>query len=405
MSMSAAQQPSNSGADNTVLTIILATSMGHFLNDMMQSLLPAIYPMLKENYSLSFWQIGLLTFTFQMTASILQPLVGIYTDRKPMPYSLSFGMGCTLVGLILLATAHHYSVLLMGAACVGFGSSVFHPEASRVARLASGGKHGFAQSLFQVGGNFGSSIGPLLAAFVVLPFGQISVSWFSVAALAGMLLLWYVGNWYNRYRLANARRAQPDKTLPLPRNRVIATVAVLALLIFTKYIYMASLTSYYTFYTIHHFGVSVQTSQILLFLFLGAVAAGTIFGGPIGDRIGTRKVIWVSILGVLPFTLALPYANLEMTAVLTVIIGFILASAFPAIVVFAQELLPGRVGMVSGLFFGFAFGMAGIAAAVLGIVADRKGIEFVYTICSYLPLLGLLTVFLPKLEKNRKAKA
>ncbi|KAB2698014.1 MFS transporter [Ochrobactrum sp. Kaboul] len=404
MSMSAAQQPSNSGADNTVLTIILATSMGHFLNDMMQSLLPAIYPMLKENYSLSFWQIGLLTFTFQMTASILQPLVGIYTDRKPMPYSLSFGMGCTLVGLILLATAHHYSVLLMGAACVGFGSSVFHPEASRVARLASGGKHGFAQSLFQVGGNFGSSIGPLLAAFVVLPFGQISVSWFSVAALAGMLLLWYVGNWYNRYRLANARRAQPDKTLPLPRNRVIATVAVLALLIFTKYIYMASLTSYYTFYTIHHFGVSVQTSQILLFLFLGAVAAGTIFGGPIGDRIGTRKVIWVSILGVLPFTLALPYANLEMTAVLTVIIGFILASAFPAIVVFAQELLPGRVGMVSGLFFGFAFGMAGIAAAVLGIVADRKGIEFVYTICSYLPLLGLLTVFLPKLEKNRKAK-
>ncbi|MBA8838273.1 MULTISPECIES: MFS transporter [unclassified Ochrobactrum] len=405
MSMSAAQQPSNSGADNTVLTIILATSMGHFLNDMMQSLLPAIYPMLKENYSLSFWQIGLLTFTFQMTASILQPLVGIYTDRKPMPYSLSFGMGCTLVGLILLATAHHYSVLLMGAACVGFGSSVFHPEASRVARLASGGKHGFAQSLFQVGGNFGSSIGPLLAAFVVLPFGQISVSWFSVAALAGMLLLWYVGNWYNRYRLANARRAQPDRTLPLPRNRVIATVAVLALLIFTKYIYMASLTSYYTFYTIHHFGVSVQTSQILLFLFLGAVAAGTIFGGPIGDRIGTRKVIWVSILGVLPFTLALPYANLEMTAVLTVIIGFILASAFPAIVVFAQELLPGRVGMVSGLFFGFAFGMAGIAAAVLGIVADRKGIEFVYTICSYLPLLGLLTVFLPKLEKNRKAKA
>ncbi|MEL4070961.1 MFS transporter [Ochrobactrum sp. GPK 3] len=405
MSMSAAQQPSNSGADNTVLTIILATSMGHFLNDMMQSLLPAIYPMLKENYSLSFWQIGLLTFTFQMTASILQPLVGTYTDRKPMPYSLSFGMGCTLVGLVLLATAHHYSVLLMGAACVGFGSSVFHPEASRVARLASGGKHGFAQSLFQVGGNFGSSVGPLLAAFVVLPFGQISVSWFSVAALAGMLLLWYVGNWYNRYRLANARRAQPDKTLPLPRNRVIATVAVLALLIFTKYIYMASLTSYYTFYTIHHFGVSVQTSQILLFLFLGAVAAGTIFGGPIGDRIGTRKVIWVSILGVLPFTLALPYANLEMTAVLTVIIGFILASAFPAIVVFAQELLPGRVGMVSGLFFGFAFGMAGIAAAVLGIVADRKGIEFVYTICSYLPLLGLLTVFLPKLEKNRKAKA
>ncbi|MGH8008765.1 MAG: MFS transporter, partial [Candidatus Binatia bacterium] len=373
MSMSAAQQPSNSGADNTVLAIILATSMGHFLNDMMQSLLPAIYPMLKDNYSLSFWQIGLLTFTFQMTASILQPLVGIYTDRKPMPYSLPFGMGCTLVGLVFLATAHHYSILLLGAAFVGFGSSVFHPEAARVARLASGGRHGFAQSLFQVGGNFGSSIGPLLAAFIVLPFGQISVSWFSVAALIGMMLLWYVSNWYNRYRIANASKAKPDKTLPLPRNKVLVSVGVLAMLVFTKYIYMASLTSYYTFYTISHFGVTVQASQLLLFLFLGAVAAGTIIGGPIGDKIGARKVIWASILGVLPFTLALPYANLEMTAILTVIIGLILASAFPAIVVFAQELLPGRVGMVSGLFFGFAFGMAGIAAAVLGIVADHKG--------------------------------
>jgi len=403
MSMSAAQQPSNSGADNTVLAIILATSMGHFLNDMMQSLLPAIYPMLKDNYSLSFWQIGLLTFTFQMTASILQPLVGIYTDRKPMPYSLPFGMGCTLVGLVFLATAHHYSILLLGAAFVGFGSSVFHPEAARVARLASGGRHGFAQSLFQVGGNFGSSIGPLLAAFIVLPFGQISVSWFSVAALIGMMLLWYVSNWYNRYRIANASNAKPDKTLPLPRNKVLVSVGVLAMLVFTKYIYMASLTSYYTFYTISHFGVTVQSSQLLLFLFLGAVAAGTIIGGPIGDKIGARKVIWASILGVLPFTLALPYANLEMTAILTVIIGLILASAFPAIVVFAQELLPGRVGMVSGLFFGFAFGMAGIAAAVLGVVADQKGIEYVYSICSYLPLLGLLTIFLPKLEKNRKA--
>ena len=284
MSMSAAQQPSNSGADNTVLAIILATSMGHFLNDMMQSLLPAIYPMLKDNYSLSFWQIGLLTFTFQMTASILQPLVGIYPDRKPMPYSLPFGMGCTLVGLVFLATAHHYSILLLGAAFVGFGSSVFHPEAARVARLASGGRHGFAQSLFQVGGNFGSSIGPLLAAFIVLPFGQISVSWFSVAALIGMMLLWYVSNWYNRYRIANASKAKPDKTLPLPRNKVLVSVGVLAMLVFTKYIYMASLTSYYTFYTISHFGVSVQSSQLLLFLFLGAVAAGTIIGGPIGDR-------------------------------------------------------------------------------------------------------------------------
>lgn len=405
MSMSAAQQPSKSGTENTVLSIILATSLGHFLNDMMQSLLPAIYPMLKDNYHLDFWQIGLLTFTFQMTASILQPLVGIYTDRKPLPYSLSFGMGCTLVGLLLLATAHHYSILVLGAACVGFGSSVFHPEASRVARLASGGRHGFAQSLFQVGGNFGSSVGPLLAAFIVLPFGQISISWFSAAALVGMVLLWFVGNWYNRYRIANANRPKMDKTLPLPKNKVVMTVVILALLIFTKYIYLASITSYYTFYTIHQFGVTVQTSQILLFLFLAAVAAGTIFGGPIGDRIGTRTVIWVSILGVLPFTLALPYASLEVTAVLTVIIGFILASAFPAIIVFAQELLPGRVGMVSGLFFGFAFGMGGIAAAALGFVADRKGIEFVYAVCSYLPFLGLLTIFLPRLGKSAKKTA
>lgn len=403
MSMSAAEQPSNSGANNTVLTIILATSMGHFLNDMMQSLLPAIYPMLKENYNLTFWQIGLLTFTFQMTASILQPLVGIYTDRRPLPYSLTFGMGSTLIGLILLATAHHYTFLLLGAACIGFGSSVFHPEAARVARLASGGRHGFAQSLFQVGGNFGSSVGPLLAAFIVLPFGQVSVSWFSLAALMGMFLLWRVGNWYNSYRLANANRPRPDRTLPLPRNKVIASISVLAMLIFSKYVYMASLTSYYTFYTISHFGVTVQASQLLLFLFLGAVAAGTIIGGPIGDKIGTRKVIWVSILGILPFTLALPYANLEVTAALTIIIGFVLASAFPAIIVFAQELLPGRIGMVSGLFFGLAFGIAGIAAAVLGIVADHTSIEFVYQICSYLPLLGLLTIFLPKLEKLHKA--
>lgn len=399
MSISAAGQPSENGANNTALGIILATSMAHFLNDLMQSLLPAIYPMLKDNYSLSFWQIGLLTFTFQMTASILQPLVGIYTDRKPMPFSLPFGMGCTLVGLILLATAHDYPFLLLGAACIGFGSSVFHPEAARVARLASGGRHGFAQSLFQVGGNFGSAAGPLLAAFIVLPFGQISLSWFSIAALLGMFLLWHVSSWYNNYRRANANRPKPDKTLPVSRNKVIASITVLVMLIFTKYVYMVSLTNYYTFYTISHFGVTVQASQLLLFLFLGAVAAGTIIGGPIGDKIGTRTVIWASILGILPFTLALPYANLEVTAILTIIIGFVLASAFPAIIVFAQELLPGRVGMVSGLFFGLAFGVAGIAAAVLGIVADRTSIEYVYRICSYLPLLGLLTIFLPKLNR------
>ncbi|MBC8717785.1 MFS transporter [Ochrobactrum sp. Marseille-Q0166] len=401
MSTSAAEQPISSSANNTVLAIILATSMGHFLNDMMQSLLPAIYPMLKDNYSLSFWQIGLLTFTFQVTASILQPIVGIYTDRRSMPYSLPFGMGCTLIGLILLATAHHYPILLLGAAFIGFGSSVFHPEAARVARLASGGRHGFAQSMFQVGGNFGSAVGPLLAAFIVLPFGQSSVSWFSIAALVGMALLWYVGSWYNQHHLANKNKPKADKTLPLPRKTVIISISVLAMLIFTKYVYMASLTSYYTFYTISHFGVTVQASQLLLFVFLGAVAAGTIVGGPIGDKIGTRTVIWVSILGIVPFTLALPYANLEVTAVLTVIIGFVLASAFPAIIVFAQELLPGRVGMVSGLFFGLAFGVAGIAAALLGIVADRTSIEFVYKICSYLPLLGLLTIFLPKMQKTK----
>ncbi len=388
-------------AELTVLNIIVAVSMGHFLNDLMQSLLPAIYPMLKDNYNLSFWQIGLLTFTFQLTASILQPIVGIVTDKKPMPYSLPVGMALTLIGLLLVAYAQHYLGLLLGAGAIGLGSSIFHPEASRVARLASGGRHGFAQSLFQVGGNFGSSTGPLLAAFIILPLGQSSVAWFAIAALIGMFVLTYVGNWYKHYHKANAKRPPADKTLPLPRNKVILCIAILALLVFTKNIYMVSLSSYYTFYTINHFGVSVQASQILLFVFLAAVAAGTIIGGPIGDRIGTRSVIWFSILGVLPFTLVMPYANLPVTAVLTAIIGFILASAFPAIVVFAQQLVPGRVGMISGLFFGFAFGMAGIAAAVLGIVADSKGIEYVYWICSFLPLLGLLTIFLPQMHQGK----
>ncbi|MGU3574802.1 MFS transporter [Brucellaceae bacterium C25G] len=393
---------SNQSSESTVIKIILAVSFGHFLNDMMQSLLPAIYPILKDNYSLTFWQIGLLTFVFQVTASILQPLVGIYTDKNPMPYSLSLAMACTFVGLIVLANAHDFNFLLLGAALVGLGSSIFHPESSRVARLASGGRHGFAQSLFQVGGNLGSSLGPLLAAFIVLPFGQESVSWFSIAALIGMYVLWRVGKWYTAYRIANSKRPRADKSLPLPRKKVIFAIGVLAVLIFTKYIYLASFTSYYTFYTISHFGVSVQTSQILLFLFLGSVAAGTIVGGPIGDKIGTRTVIWVSILGILPFSLILPYANLPITAALTMIIGFVLASAFPAIIVFAQELLPGRIGMVSGLFFGFAFGIAGIAAALLGIVADEKSIEYVYHVCSFMPALGLAAIFLPKLHKLKR---
>lgn len=396
----AATNPSARPAvQTTAMNIILAVSFCHLLNDMMQSLLSAIYPILKDNYHLDFWQIGLLTFTFQVTASILQPVIGMYTDKRPMPYSLSVGMGFTFVGLILLALAHHYPLLLAGAAAVGIGSSIFHPESSRVARLASGGRHGLAQSLFQVGGNFGSALGPLLAAFIVLPRGQGSVAWFSVAALLGMFILWRVGGWYSRYRTANANRPATDRAMSLPRSKIVIALTVLAILTFTKNIYLASMSSYYTFYTIDRFGVSVQASQLLLFLFLGAAAAGTILGGPIGDKIGARAVIWFSILGVLPFTLALPYANLPVMAVLTVIIGFILASAFPAIVVFAQELVPGRVGMIAGLFFGFAFGIAGIAAAVLGIVADAKGISFVFTICSYLPLLGLLTVFLPNMRK------
>jgi FSR family fosmidomycin resistance protein-like MFS transporter len=390
-----------SSAENTVFAIIFAVSFCHFLNDMMQSLLAAIYPMLKENYGLNFKQIGFLTLTFQVTASLLQPVVGTYTDKHPMPYSLTVGMAFSLVGLGLLSVATHYVMLLAGAAFIGIGSSIFHPESSRVARLASGGRHGLAQSFFQVGGNFGTALGPLLAAFIVLPRGQQSIAWFSAAALIGMIILYQVGNWYQRYRLANANRPAASKVLKLPRKKVITSLLILTLLVFTKNIYLASISSYYTFYVIHKFGISVQQSQMMLFLFLGAAAVGTVLGGPIGDRIGTKAVIWFSILGVLPFTLMMPYANLLWTGVLTVFIGFILSSAFPAIVVFAQELVPGRVGMIAGIFFGFAFGMAGIAAAVLGFVADARGIDYVYTICSYLPFLGLLTIFLPSMREVR----
>ncbi len=394
--MAAADRPA---ADKTAFAVIAAISVCHLLNDLMQSLLAALYPMLKDNYSLDFTQIGLLTLTFQVTASLLQPLVGLYTDRRPQPYSLPIGMGFTLVGLILLAGAEHYWLLLMAAAMVGLGSSVFHPESSRVARMASGGRHGLAQSLFQVGGNFGSAIGPLLAAFVVLPRGQGSVAWFSLAALTAMIILWRVGGWYARNR-TNRTRSGAAGIAGLPRARVALALAVLAILVFSKNVYMASLSSYYTFYVIEKFGVSVQGSQILLFVFLGAAAAGTVIGGPIGDRFGRKFVIWASVLGVLPFTLALPYADFFWTVVLTIVIGLILASAFPAIVVFAQELVPGRVGMISGLFFGFAFGMGGIGAAVLGTIADAEGIDFVYRACSYLPAFGLLTIFLPSLRRR-----
>ncbi|MGX8012599.1 MFS transporter [Mesorhizobium sp. ORM8.1] len=392
-------------AQATAFTVILAVSFCHGINDIMQSLLPAIYPLLKENYGLDFWQIGLLTFTFQVTASLLQPIIGMVTDKRPMPYSLPCGMASSLIGLIVLAYAGHYVLLLVGASLIGIGSAIFHPESSRIARFASGGRFGLAQSLFQVGGNFGQSMGPLLAAFIVVPFGQTSISWFAVGSLIGIFVLWQVGGWYSRMRASMATRKQVAHVSPFPRKKVMAALAVLTLLVLTKNAYIASLSSYYTFYSIHKFGVSVQTSQVMLFLFLGASALGILLGGPFGDRYGQKAMIWFSIVGVLPFTLALPYANLEWTMVLTVLIGLILSSAFSNIVVFAQELVPGRVGTIAGIFFGFAFGMGGIAAAVLGVVADMKGIDFVFQICSYLPFLGLLTVFLPNMKEARKAGA
>lgn len=361
----------------------------------MQSMLSAIYPLLKESYELDFWQIGLLTFTFQVTASLLQPAIGMYTDKRPLPYSLPWGMACSMVGLFVLAWAGYYWVLLVGAALIGIGSAVFHPESSRVARLASGGRFGLAQSVFQVGGNFGQSLGPLLAAFIIVPMGQASISWFAVLSLVGIVVLWRVGNWYARYRADTTRKPMTTLLPAQTRKRVVVALVVLTLLTFTKNIYMAAFASYYTFYTIESFGVSVPFSQVLLFLFLAANAAGIVLGGLFGDRFGPKAVIWFSILGCLPFTLALPYANLFWCVVLTVVIGLIMSSAFSAIVVFAQELVPGRVGLIAGIFFGFAFGMAGIAAAALGVVADYKGIPYVFWISSFLPLMGLLTVFLP----------
>jgi MFS transporter, FSR family, fosmidomycin resistance protein len=389
-------------AGATALGVLLAISFCHLLNDLMQSLLPALYPMLKDSYRLSFTQIGLLTFTFQFTASLLQPVIGAYADRRPRPYSLAAGMGCTLVGLVLLAFAANYGLLLVAAALIGTGSSVFHPESSRVARMASGGRHGYAQSIFQVGGNIGSSTGPLLAAFIVLPHGQASVAWFSAVALLGMFVLFNVGHWYKAHgiqRLAPAASAGAAT----PRRRVLLAMTVLLALLFSKYFYLASLTSYYTFYLIDHFHLSVRAAQLHLFVFLAAVAAGGFLGGPLGDRLGAKYVIWGSILGILPFTLLLPHANLFWTGVLTVPIGFILASAFPAMVVYAQELMPGRTGMVSGLVFGLAFGMGSIGAAVLGALADHVGIVQVYQLCAFLPLIGLLAGLLPNLHRRPAA--
>lgn len=383
-------------AERAAYLVIVGVSLCHFLNDVMQSLLAAIYPLLRDEFSLDFWQIGLMTLVFQVTASLLQPLIGLYTDKRPVPQSLPVGMGSTLCGILLLATASSYPMLLLGASLIGVGSAVFHPEASRVARLASGGKYGAAQSFFQVGGNAGSATGPLLAAFIVVPLGRPSIAWFALAALLGMVILSQVGAWYGRYRRAHAGRVAPLVATGLSRRRVTMAIVVLAILVATKNFYTAAITSYYTFFLIERFGLTTQESQIMLFVFLGAMAVGVVIGGPIGDRLGPLWVIWVSILGVLPFTLALPYVDLFWTGVLSVCIGVILASAFPAIIVYAQELVPGRVGMIAGLFFGFAFGVGGLAAAGLGFLADARGIEFVYRICAYLPILGVLTVFLPR---------
>lgn len=397
--VSTASIPRTRADERTIFRVLIAISVCHLLNDMLQSVIPAIYPILKQSLDLDFSQIGLITLTNQLTASLLQPIVGMYTDRRPIPYSLAAGMTISLTGLMLLALAPDFITIIVAVACVGVGSAVFHPESSRVARMASGGQHGLAQSLFQVGGNAGSALGPLAAAFIVLPNGQRSIASFAVLAIIGIAILTQIGGWYKAHTAARAGKAAPHKVgSPLPRGKVMLAIGVLLALIFSKYFYLASLSSYYTFYLINRFHVSIQSAQIHLFLFLGAVAAGTFIGGPIGDRIGRKYVIWASILGVLPFSLLLPHANLFWTSVLTVIIGLVLASAFSAILVHAQELMPGRVGTISGLFFGFAFGMGGIGAAVLGELADRTSIEYVYFLCSFLPAIGILTAFLPNLE-------
>lgn len=385
-----------------VMTILVGISFSHLLNDLMQSLLPSIYPILKQNFSLDFTQVGLIGMVFHITASFLQPAIGAFTDRRPKPFSLSIGMGSTFIGLLLLAIAPNFWVVLLSAAMIGLGSAVFHPESSRVARLASGGRPGFAQSFFQVGGNAGAAIGPMLAALIVVPFGQKSIAWFSIAAFAAIGILFFVGRWYKAHLSAlPAKRRAASADTGLTRRDVRLGVGLLLLLVISKHVYMVSLGSFYTFFLMNKFGLSTQSAQLMLFAFLGAVALGTFFGGPLGDRFGRKYVIWFSILGVLPFTLALPHVSLLWTGVLSVLIGMVLASAFPAIVVFGQELMPDKVGTVAGFFFGFAFGVAGIAAALLGYVADAKGIDFVYQVCAFLPAIGLLALFLPDPHRAR----
>jgi len=394
---SASAPPLTATRDSFTLKVLGALSLSHLLNDMMQSLLLAMYPLLKGQFALSFTQIGLITLTYQLTASLFQPLVGMYTDRHPVRYALPTGMSSTLCGLLVLAFAPSFEAVLLSAALIGFGSAVFHPESSRIARMASGGRHGLAQSLFQVGGNTGTALGPLLAAAVIGRYGQRSVGWFALAALSGVVILSLVSRWYAAQRALAARQgSRPHPSAPYPRRVVVGAVLVLLVLIFSKYFYVAGLSSFYTFYLIEKFGLSVRSAQLHLFVFLLASAVGTIAGGPIGDRIGRKPVIWASILGVAPFALALPHADLFWTSVLTIVIGLVLSSAFSAILVYAQELMPGNVGMVSGLFFGFAFGMGGLGAAVLGTLADRTSIELVYRAIAYLPLLGAVAVFLPR---------
>ena len=388
---------SAAAGSGTAFGVLGAISFSHFLNDTIQSLILAIYPLFKTEFGLNFAQIGLITLVFQCTASLLQPVVGYYTDRRPKPYSLALGMGCTLAGLLTLSLASHFPVVLLAAALIGSGSAVFHPESARVARMASGGRHGLAQSIFQVGGNAGAATGPLLAAWIILPYGQRSIALFSLVALLAMIVLIGVGRWYRQHQRQPAR-TPASSGQSLPRARIVQTLAVLLTLIFSKFFYMASINSYLIFYLMHQYGLDTQTAQYHLFYFLASVAAGALLGGPIGDRIGRKRVIWISILGIAPFTLALPYAGPAVSIVLTMIIGFMLASAFPAILVYAQELFPARIGTVSGLFFGLAFGLAGIGAAVLGQLADAWGIVAVYRLCSFLPLLGLFAVFLPDLR-------
>ncbi|OXB23094.1 MFS transporter [Flavobacterium tructae] len=391
-------------AQQTVFSILFTISFTHFINDMLQAVIPAVYPILKTKFSLSFTEVGLITLTYQLTASILQPFIGFYTDKKPRPYSLAIGMGFTLVGLAAVAIASSFINILLAVSLIGIGSSIFHPESSRVAHLASGGKRGLAQSIFQLGGNAGSAIGPLLAAIIVVPYGQFNIIWFCLAAIVGILILSGIAKWYQEHlnlKAKNKSAISEEKHHSLSKQKVIISLGILLILIFSKYFYMASMTSYYTFYLIDKFHLSVQESQIYLFAFLGAVAAGTLFGGALGDRFGRKYIIWISILGVAPFTLLLPYVSLFWTGILSVIIGLIISSAFSAILVYATELVPGKVGLIAGLFFGLAFGMGGLGSAVLGKLADTTSIEYVFKICAFLPLIGVLTTFLPNIEGKK----